>query len=146
MSQDNATTAEQVVEAKLKEATGYDVKFSELDSLNKSRLKMAYQAVERLIPELLGTELINNREDKRNPEKIENVLQGAKKLQRAVLYGICHGIEKSVTLPKFQTEEEAVTAGAIAQLMELTMLELAANMRKEENVINTNSIEVNSES
>lgn len=139
MSQDNVTTAEQVVEAKLKEATGYDVKFSEFDDLTEMRLKIAFKSFGKLITEITQIETINNREDRRNPDKVEAIIDGVKSLKNSLMYGLAVGIDNVVDLPKFKNESEAVAAGILAQLLDLRNLQLAANMRKEEKVINTNS-------
>lgn len=139
MSQDNTQAAEAAVEAQLKEATGVDVKFSEFDSLTQQRLKMAYKAFGRLITEVTNIETINNREDRRNPDKVDAVIDGVKSLKNSIMYALGVGIDNVVELPHFKNEDEAVVAGILAQLLDLRNLQLAANMRKEENNISTNS-------
>lgn len=143
MSQDNVLAAEAAVEAKLKEATGVDVKLTEFDSLTEQRLKMAYKAFGRLITELTLIETINNREDRRNPDKVEAIIDGVKSLKTSLLYAIGVGIDNVVELPKFRNENEATTAGILAQLLDLRNLQLAANMRKDNTTINNNTGEQN---
>lgn len=139
MSQDNTFTAEQAVEAKLKETTGMDVKFSEFDTLTENRLKMAYKAFGRLITEVTKIETINNREDRRNPDKVDAIIEGVQSLKIAMLYALGVGVENVVDLPTFKKEEQPMIAGILAQLLDLRNLQLAANMRKEDKGIITNS-------
>ena len=144
MSQDNTQTAEAeaaeaAVEAQLKEVTGVDVKFSEFDSLTEQRLKMAYKAFGRLVTEVTQIETINNREDRRNPDKVDAVIDGVISIKNSIMYGLGVGIDNVVELPKFRNENEAIAAGILAQLLDLRNLQIAANMRKEQKDINSNS-------
>lgn len=126
-------TAEQAVEAKLKEKTGLDVKFSEFDTLTEQRLKMAYKAFGRLVTEVTQIETIKNREDRRNPDKVDAIIEGVKSLKTAIMYALAVGIDNVVEQPNFKKQEETVVAGIFAQLLDLRNLQLAANMRKETN-------------
>lgn len=133
MSNESQITAEQAVEAKLKEETGLDVKFSEFDTLTEQRLKMAYKAFGRLVTEVTQIETIKNREDRRNPDKVDAIIEGVKSLKTAIMYALSVGIDNVVEQPNFKKQEETVVAGIFAQLLDLRNLQLAANMRKETN-------------
>ncbi len=126
-------TQEQNVIQALEESTGRKVEVAQnMDEVLTANLRGAYATVDRLILELTQIDELRNREDKRNPQKVDAVIEGVKKLKTAIMYGVAYGIDNAVDIPEFKSKEEAIMAGAFAQLLDLRNVQLAINLKNKE--------------
>jgi len=111
MSEENKLTAEQIVEQKLKEATGKDVKFSELAEVFEMKYNNLYKTLLSESHSLSARELIRG-------------------LFNAVDIGVDSGLA-----PRLVNEKEAKFGGYLGQLLDMrnTILAVKQNKQEEEN-------------